>query len=129
MDVIHSKGRPPTQTSEFLFGYLNLCIDSSNSIDKFIVVAGNAEEFDQNVDVNVCLEKLGLSALGDKLPHMECALMAHQVLGVAWMVDKEAQRTLRGGILGDDMGLGKVRLLAGTCRAVTDLFCPYRPSK
>ncbi|KIY70851.1 hypothetical protein CYLTODRAFT_419390 [Cylindrobasidium torrendii FP15055 ss-10] len=84
-----------------------------DDIDKFIVVAGNAEEFDRNADVNACLQKLGLSELGEKLPNMSCALLPHQVLGVAWMVDKEAQRTLRGGILGDDMGLGKtVQMIA-----------------
>lgn len=38
---------------------------------------------------------------------MEVALMPHQTIGVAWMVDKE-HSTLKAGCLGDDMGLGKV---------------------
>jgi SNF2 family DNA or RNA helicase len=33
--------------------------------------------------------------------------MPHQTIGVAWMLEKE-QSTLKGGCLGDDMGLGKV---------------------
>lgn len=33
--------------------------------------------------------------------------MPHQVIGVAWMAEKEKSR-LKGGLLGDDMGLGKV---------------------
>lgn len=38
--------------------------------------------------------------------------MPHQVIGVSWMVEKEAGKAC-GGILGDDMGLGKtVQLIA-----------------
>jgi SNF2 family DNA or RNA helicase len=37
---------------------------------------------------------------------MEVALMPHQAIGVAWMVDREQSAT-KGGCLGDDMGLGK----------------------
>ena len=33
--------------------------------------------------------------------------MAHQILGVAWMIEKE-QSFLKGGCLADEMGLGKV---------------------
>lgn len=39
---------------------------------------------------------------------MEVALMPHQTIGVAWMLEKE-RSMLKGGCLGDDMGLGKVR--------------------
>lgn len=35
------------------------------------------------------------------------ALMPHQTIGVAWMLNKEKSK-LQGGCLGDDMGLGKV---------------------
>ncbi|CAG8585708.1 15175_t:CDS:10 [Gigaspora margarita] len=34
-------------------------------------------------------------------------LMDHQVIGVSWMVDQEIKDKVRGGILADDMGLGK----------------------
>lgn len=40
---------------------------------------------------------------------MKGALMAHQVVGVAWMTGmEEGKAGCRGGILADDMGLGKV---------------------
>lgn len=38
---------------------------------------------------------------------MDVALMPHQVLGVAWMLDKE-NGAVQGGCLADEMGLGKV---------------------
>ena len=34
--------------------------------------------------------------------------MLPQVLGVDWMVKREAVKASPGGILGDEMGLGKV---------------------
>lgn len=70
--------------------------------------AGNAEQFDGNASVDQALVKLGLRSQYDLLPGMEVALMPHQTIGVAWMLEKE-QSTLKGGCLGDDMGLGKVR--------------------
>ena len=78
------------------------------SIDKFLIEAGNAEQFDGNASLDKALEKLGLPTQYDLLPGMQVALMPHQTIGVAWMVDKE-QSSLKGGCLGDDMGLGKVR--------------------
>lgn len=39
---------------------------------------------------------------------MKVPLHEHQVVGVAWMLNKESSKD-RGGILADDMGLGKVR--------------------
>lgn len=81
---------------------------SASSIDKFLLEAGNAEQFDGNASVDQALEKLGLQSQYDLLPGMEVALMPHQTIGVAWMLDRE-QSSLKGGCLGDDMGLGKVR--------------------
>jgi len=57
--------------------------------------------------VDKALKFLGLKNLDDKLPGMEVSLMAHQALGVAWMVEKERSVFL-GGCLADEMGLGKV---------------------
>lgn len=54
------------------------------------------------------LVKLNLESQYDLIPGMEVALMPHQTIGVAWMADKE-KSTFKGGCLGDDMGLGKVR--------------------
>ncbi|TFK67589.1 hypothetical protein BDN72DRAFT_898843 [Pluteus cervinus] len=78
----------------------------ADDIEKFLVEAGNAEQFDGNASVDKALEKLGLESQYDLIPGMEVALMPHQTIGVAWMLEKE-QSPLKGGCLGDDMGLGK----------------------
>ncbi|KAG6905532.1 hypothetical protein DXG01_002192 [Tephrocybe rancida] len=78
----------------------------ADDIDKFLIEAGNAEQFDGNAKIDQALEKLGLESQYDLLPGMEVALMPHQTIGVAWMIEKEKSR-LKGGCLGDDMGLGK----------------------
>lgn len=87
------------------------------SIDKFLIEAGNAEFFDDNASVHEGLRKLGLGALFQPLPGMEVALMPHQVIGVAWMLEKERKIGLNGGILADDMGLGKVKGFAFSKKA------------
>ncbi|KAG6879838.1 hypothetical protein C0992_010796 [Termitomyces sp. T32_za158] len=79
----------------------------ADDIDKFLIEAGNAQQFDGNAKLEQALEKLGLQSQYDLLPGMEVPLMPHQTIGVAWMIDKEESR-LRGGCLADDMGLGKV---------------------
>jgi hypothetical protein len=61
--------------------------------------------------VDKALKFLGLKNLDDKVPGMEVSLMAHQALGVAWMVEKEKSIFL-GGCLADEMGLGKVSRLS-----------------
>lgn len=59
------------------------------------------------------LNKLRLPVLYTPLPGMEIALMPHQVIGVAWMLEKE-RGSEKGGCLADEMGLGKVCFIA-TC--------------
>ena len=51
------------------------------SIDKFLIAAGNAEQFDGNATVETALEKLGLNDQYQLLPGMSVALMAHQIIG------------------------------------------------
>ena len=82
-----------------------------HSLENFLVAAGNVETFDGNESVDKALKYLELKNLDDKLPGMEVSesLMAHQALGVAWMVEKEKSVFL-GGCLADEMGLGKVSL-------------------
>jgi SNF2 family DNA or RNA helicase len=82
-------------------------VSCSYSITTFLVEAGNAESFLGNESVDDALRELGLNTLFDKLPGIEIALMPHQVMGVAWMLRKEAGK-LQGGCLADEMGLGKV---------------------
>lgn len=45
---------------------------------------------------------------------LECTLMPHQVAGLVWMKQREAGR-YKGGILADDMGLGKVGCSLSLC--------------
>ncbi|KAG1772000.1 SNF2 family N-terminal domain-containing protein [Suillus placidus] len=75
-------------------------------IDKFLIAAGNAEQFDGNASVDKALEKLGLKSLYDLLPGMAISLLAHQVIGVAWALEREKCGD-KGGCLSDEMGLGK----------------------
>ncbi|GBE87557.1 hypothetical protein SCP_1102340 [Sparassis crispa] len=78
----------------------------ADDIDRFLLAAGNAEQFNGNERVEDALVKLGLPALYRPLPGMEIALMPHQVIGVAWMLDKE-NSPYKGGCMSDEMGLGK----------------------
>lgn len=65
--------------------------------------------FDGNETVGTALQALKLPDLTSTMPHMSVALMPHQVIGVAWMMQREAS-PVKGGCLADEMGLGKVRL-------------------
>ncbi|PPQ80470.1 hypothetical protein CVT24_002545 [Panaeolus cyanescens] len=78
----------------------------ADDIDKFLVMAGNAENFDGNASVENALQKLGLKSQAHLLPGVTVSLMPHQLIGVAWMLEKE-RGPLKGGCLADDMGLGK----------------------
>lgn len=79
---------------------------SSYSIDKFLIAAGNAEQFDGNASIDKALEKLKLSGLYQPLPGMTISLLPHQVIGVAWALERERSSD-KGGCLSDEMGLGK----------------------
>ncbi|KAJ3514867.1 hypothetical protein NLJ89_g2121 [Agrocybe chaxingu] len=86
---------------------------SYDDLEKFLVQAGNAEMFDGNESVDEATKLLGLKGLQDLIPGMEVTLMAHQAIGVAWMVQKE-QSDLKGGCLADEMGLGKTIQMIAT---------------
>lgn len=93
----------------FNFRSMELNWEHFCSIDQFLINAGNIEQFEQNATVDQALEKLGLQAIVQPLTNMTVALMPHQAIGVAWMIDRE-QGPTKGGCLADEMGLGKVRL-------------------
>ncbi|KAJ3796224.1 SNF2 family N-terminal domain-containing protein [Lentinula aff. detonsa] len=87
-------------------------VAKADDIEKFLVEAGNAESFDQDATVGKALKKLGIPSMFTPLPGMEVALMTHQIIGVAWMAEKE-KSYLKGGCLADEMGLGKtVQMIA-----------------
>ncbi|KAJ3780230.1 SNF2 family N-terminal domain-containing protein, partial [Lentinula aff. detonsa] len=87
-------------------------VAKADDIEKFLVEAGNAESFDQDATVGEALKKLGIPSMFTLLPGMEVALMTHQIIGVAWMSEKE-KSYLKGGCLADEMGLGKtVQMIA-----------------
>jgi SNF2 family DNA or RNA helicase len=65
------------------------------------------EDFHEDIDVETALKGLDLEKLDDRIPGLKVQLMPHQVLGVHWMVQQEKKATCQGGILGDQMGLGK----------------------
>jgi SNF2 family DNA or RNA helicase len=114
LDVKHWKGAASGMDNEAPAEYVSFpCIQPVSYSVCSAAQRGNEERFDQDASVDEALQKLGLNALGDILPGMRgCRLMAHQVIGVAWMVEKEKSFAFQGGILADDMGLGKVGLLS-----------------
>lgn len=124
--MIDSQALKQTQTSARCPDILIVFFaDILASINKFLIAAGNSEQFDGNATVDTALQKLGLKDQYQLLPGMSVALMAHQIIGqlsfkassltlthseivgVAWMIDKEkGSHMLQGGILADEMGLG-----------------------
>ncbi|KAL1744579.1 SNF2 family N-terminal domain-containing protein [Schizophyllum fasciatum] len=84
----------------------------ADDIEKFLVEAGNSEQFEDNATVEQAHKKLGLKTQYQLLKGMQVPLMAHQAIGVAWMVDRERSK-MKGGCLADEMGLGKtVQMIA-----------------
>ncbi|KAJ7136080.1 SNF2 family N-terminal domain-containing protein [Mycena epipterygia] len=92
----------------------------ADDIDKFLIEAGNAEQFDGNESIDKALEKLGLHSTHELLPSLDIPLMPHQLLCVAWMMEKEKVKSIKGGLLADEMGLGKTAfffvLIAAMCK-------------
>ncbi|KIJ63774.1 hypothetical protein HYDPIDRAFT_155277 [Hydnomerulius pinastri MD-312] len=87
-------------------------VANPDDISKFLMAAGNAEQFDGNASVDKALEKLGLTGQYQLLPGMAISLMPHQTIGVAWTLEREKSSD-KGGLLGDEMGLGKtVQIIA-----------------
>lgn len=74
-----------------------------------MIQAGNAEIFNGNERVEDALNYLGLKSLNVPISGMEVTLMAHQAIGVKWMIEKE-RSDFKGGCLADEMGLGKVTI-------------------
>jgi hypothetical protein len=82
---------------------------TGRSLQEFFASA--LDDWSEDSDVEGALKMLGMESLNDKFKGLEINLMAHQVLGVAFMLEKERNRKFRGGILADAMGIGKVGCL------------------
>ncbi|WRT66925.1 uncharacterized protein IL334_003890 [Kwoniella shivajii] len=67
----------------------------------------NLKDFIEDTTVDESLKRLGLNSATDFLPDLRIKLMAHQILGVDFMVEKEKDKRYLGGINADAMGLGK----------------------
>ncbi|KAG8916673.1 hypothetical protein FRC00_014534, partial [Tulasnella sp. 408] len=97
-------------------GYGGYNTRSGEALTDFLVSAGNAEIFEKDVTVHNSLQYLKLRDLSQNFHGMKIPLLAHQVLGVAWMAKKELDPKKSGGIMADEMGLGKtVQTIATVC--------------
>lgn len=65
------------------------------------------DDFQEDTDVETALKGLDMQRLEDRISGLKIQLMPHQVLGVHWMIQQEKKPACQGGILGDQMGLGK----------------------
>ncbi|KAI6115018.1 SNF2 family N-terminal domain-containing protein [Pisolithus croceorrhizus] len=76
-------------------------------------VYNSIENLGEGRTVREAVRKLGLQSDRDLLPGLEVRLMPHQLIGVSWMMDQERVSPHKGGILADQMGLGKtVQMIA-----------------
>lgn len=66
------------------------------------------QDFSEDQDIGKAMKTLGLDNQEQKLGDMTVTLMPHQILGVAFMLEKEKDKRYMGGLLCDAMGLGKV---------------------
>ncbi|EJT99341.1 hypothetical protein DACRYDRAFT_23908 [Dacryopinax primogenitus] len=88
---------------------------NANGLDVWIQNTSLAQSFEENATVQTSLDILGLTDQSQRLAGMEIALLPHQIIGVAWMIEQETSQNIRhfGGILADEMGLGKtVQMIA-----------------
>lgn len=72
------------------------------------LLSGQLGEFEGDTDLPTAAQNLGLDEDDYTIPGMSVPLMPHQVIGVDWMVQKERDERYKGGVLGDEMGIGKV---------------------
>jgi SNF2 family DNA or RNA helicase len=84
--------------------------DSDNeeeSYEDLLAKATNMEEFGGKKSVEDAAEALGLEELTQPIPGMTVPLLPYQILGVAWMIEREQDRKCCGGLVADEMVLGK----------------------
>lgn len=85
--------------------------DQAEKLAQFVYTS--IENLGEGRTVREAVRKLGLQSDRDLLPGLEVRLLPHQLIGVSWMVDQERATPHKGGILADQMGLGKtVQMIA-----------------
>ena len=78
------------------------CGSNSSKVSEKVVSDSISEEIDKGLQVYIPPEERL-----DTPPGMTVTLMEHQRIGLTWMVRQEISHEFHGGILADDMGLGK----------------------
>jgi len=111
-DLYSSLGLPGPSTS---LSFLNNGAEFSTAENhEFLRQAVQNMDFTHNATVTGARQELGLADGDDQLlDGLAIQLMAHQLIGVAWMVKQEKSKNM-GGILGDEMGLGKTIQMIAT---------------
>ncbi|PLW46655.1 hypothetical protein PCASD_03707 [Puccinia coronata f. sp. avenae] len=114
-DFAPTRPLDPLASLQSLFSggsYYNPHAEAGESHD-FLRQAVQNMDFTHNATVASARKDLGLTRGDDqRLEGLAIQLMAHQIMGVAWMVKQEKSKNM-GGILGDEMGLGKtVQMIA-----------------
>ncbi|EKM76597.1 hypothetical protein AGABI1DRAFT_78341 [Agaricus bisporus var. burnettii JB137-S8] len=98
--------------------------DQEEKLAEFVTKA--IDNVSHGLSVQTAIEKLGLECKQDYLPGLEVRLLAHQAIGVAWMLEQE-KGPHKGGILADDMGLGKtVQMIATMVKNMPDIEDDHR---
>ncbi|KAK0210806.1 SNF2 family DNA-dependent ATPase [Desarmillaria ectypa] len=88
--------------------------DQQQKLEEFVAqfVTSAINNVSHGLTVKSAMKSLGLKHEKDTVPGLEVRLLPHQLIGVAWMLEKEKSKD-KGGILADDMGLGKtVQMIA-----------------
>ncbi|ORY40897.1 SNF2 family N-terminal domain-domain-containing protein [Leucosporidium creatinivorum] len=98
----------------------NARLANDEDLHDLLRAAAEGESFEGNGTVDEAAAKLGLKKQTDFIDGMKIPLMAHQLMGVAWMYEQENSKNY-GGILGDEMGLGKtIQTIATMCKNMSN---------
>ncbi|KAL7418957.1 hypothetical protein Q5752_006641 [Cryptotrichosporon argae] len=93
------------EDGEYEWGYEHDRPRTAHGLQEFF--QNSMADFAEDLTVEDAMRKIGLDNINDKVPGATFTLMAHQILGVSFMVEREKAKTIKGGILADAMGLGK----------------------
>ncbi|KAI5477304.1 hypothetical protein MNV49_006525 [Pseudohyphozyma bogoriensis] len=99
-----------------LWRAVNGGLPTNEDLEDFLRRAAEGSDFEGNATVDESAKALGLKDQKQCIEGMLVHLLAHQLIGVHWMVKQEESKHY-GGIMGDEMGLGKtVQTIALMCK-------------